>query len=69
MQGRPCLASLIELARIGAGVSIKKNICHGLLQLGCQVGILELNLLQVGFCNFPFISPLLYRCLQWIGLI
>ena len=49
------------------------RFCEGydyrLLQLGCQVGILELNLLQVGFCNFPFIRPLLYRCLQWIRLI
>ena len=64
MKGRPCLASLHDLAILGEGVPAEKNVGYGLLKLGCQVGILTLNLLQVGFCNFPFISHLLYRCLQ-----
>ena len=69
MKGRPCLASLHDLAILGEGVPAEKNVGYGFLKLGCQVSILILNLLQEGFCNFPLIISLLYRNLQWMGLI
>ena len=45
MKGRPCLASLHDLAILGEGVPAEKNVGYGFLKLGCQVGIMTLNLL------------------------